>query len=248
MNEQDSEKDNVRIPDFKQRTKGLLPEVGGSVGGALVGLAIGGPGGAIAGAATAPAVVTLMNIVKDALQRRTERAQQVLVEAADLCDLSIVELESLLTESDERLAFSVSVLTAAADTPLSEKIAAFTRLLALGAQAEREQLVNEYLLITHALTAMEAPHLQVLVAVSSSQEDRDEPMLGLTPDDLAGELKVLPESLRPLVRLLELYGLITDVGHRKPETQNSIRWQITDLGFLCLKLLQSNQGKADDSN
>lgn len=234
MSTVDGDNDNYQEEkiNLKKRAIDVLPEAGGSVGGALVGLAVGGPAGAIAGATVAPAASALLHIVKDALQRRTERAENVLLRAAELSDGSVADLENRLTQSDDRLAFAVSVLTAAADTPLEEKITAFARLLAAGVQVDTNKLVDEYAMIAKALAAMDEPHIQLLAAISSSREDQDEPRSGLLPEDLARKFDTGPEFLRPYVRLLEFYGLITDVGFRTPETQGTVRWQITDLGMI----------------
>lgn len=223
---------------WKERIIDIVPNTGASVGGALIGLAIGGPVGAVTGAAVTPAATALLRIVKNSLQLRRERAERVLAGAAELRGESISDLENKILDNDDRLAFTARVLTAAADTPLPEKIAGFTRLLAAGIDASREKLVDRYMLVAQALAAMSESHMRVLDVISSKIEDRHTPENGWSPYGISDRIGESPENLRPLVRLLEFYGLITDVAHRRPEIGSSVSWQITDLGLLCLRVLK----------
>jgi hypothetical protein len=223
---------------WKESIVDIVPSTSASVGGALVGLAIGGPAGAITGAAVTPVAATLFKIVNIALKRRRERAEQVLSEAAKLKKENISDFERTIMENDDRLAFAVRVLTAAADTPLPEKIVGFSRLLAAGMDSSREKLLDKYTLVVQALTAMNESHIRVLNVISSKIEDKDSVENGWLPSDLSKKTGESLEYLRPLVRLLEFYGLITDVAHRKASLKNTVRWQITELGLLCLKSLK----------
>ena len=63
----------------------LLPAGSGSVGGALVGLALGGPEGALAGAALEP---VLEKVVSETLARRRQRAQRALAVASSAAGIT----------------------------------------------------------------------------------------------------------------------------------------------------------------
>lgn len=215
-----------------ERAKSVIPETGGSIGGALLGLAVGGPAGAVAGAAATPVATAVIRIAREALLSRTSRAEQVLLAAADENRQSVDEFTSRIINEPEQLSFAAFILAEASETLISAKIQAFSRLLASGINDATKPLLTEYTLIAKAIAMMDEPHIIVLSSIANSQISD-----GLSPDELAATVGASAENLRPYVRMLELYGLITDTSWRSSSSQMSITWTVTDLGRACLDFL-----------
>lgn len=229
-----------------QAIERILPNTAGSVGGALVGLAVGGPVGAVAGAAITPAATALVALVSEALRRRARRAEEVLAGAANMLNQDVTVLEATLVANDDLLAVAILALTAAADAPLAEKRNAFSRLIAQSSAGDQVQFVDKYTLAAHALAALDAAHIRLLAVVSSRQEDKSAPESGWTPEELATHFSEATTTLRPLVRLLELHGLITDVGNQTDQGPDAVYWQITTLGTFLLELLDIEENLTTD--
>jgi predicted Rossmann fold nucleotide-binding protein DprA/Smf involved in DNA uptake len=220
------------------RIRGVAPEASGAASGALIGLAIGGPIGALSGAVLSPAGAALARLVQQGAQRRAERAVDVLASAAQLAGSTPDDIVDTLSVSEDRFALAIEILAAAADTPLRDKRRALARLLAESTAAHS---VDIALVVARALNALDESHMAVLFVISDSREGEER---GLTPEQMASRLGMPAELLRYQVRLLELYGLITDAGAKHVTMPGPIvRWQITALGQECVKLLANSSNE-----
>ena len=117
----------------------LLPAGSGSVGGALVGLALGGPGGALAGAAVEP---VLEQVVSETLARRRARGQQALAVAASSVGITPGDLLDRILRDEQLLDLAAAVVAAASETMVEAKIRALGRALATGALATDDAVVE----------------------------------------------------------------------------------------------------------
>jgi hypothetical protein len=226
------------IGDGEGEGKRVVREASGATAGALVGLALGGPVGALVGAALAPAVTATLSIMERSARRRFERASATVERAAEMAGSAPAELEDLLAADDHRLEIALAVLTAAAGTTLIEKAEALSAALAATATANQTEL-DQIELAVHSIESLGRLHIQTLVSVGMFAQ-------GVTPADLGAQIGCDPTDLRPIVRQLELNGLITDAGRMQPNAQ-TVLWSISVLGQLLVDLLSSGTrlGKTD---
>jgi len=132
----------------------LLPAGSGSVGGALVGLALGGPGGALVGAAVEP---ILDLVVSETLARRRQRGQRALAVGASIADMTPEELLERLLGDEQLLDLAAAVVAAASETMVEAKIRALGRALATGVLAGDDAVVEEQRFLVDILADLEAP-------------------------------------------------------------------------------------------
>ena len=141
----------------------LLPAGSGSIGGALVGLALGGPGGAIVGAAVEP---VLEAVVSETLARRRTRGQQALAVAAAEADMTPEHLLERILRHERLLDLAAAVVAAASETMLEAKIQTLGRALGTGALAVDNAVVDDQRFLVDTLADLEALHLRVLHQLS----------------------------------------------------------------------------------
>ncbi len=217
--------------------KSAVPESAGGVGGALVGFAVGGPVGAAIGAVAGPATVALHEIARNALHQRARRAAEAIRIAAQLRDISEQELEQCIVIDEDRLALAVSILNSVADSPLSAKRAALSRVLSDSSAEEDVSAIDHYWALARALRELDRPQLAVLQTLAEFVESSDR---GLAPEELSQRVGLAAPDLRFGVRSLELHGAITDVGQRvNSDPDDPVVWQITALGLECLAYFDS---------
>jgi hypothetical protein len=132
----------------------LLPAGSGSVGGALVGLALGGPGGALVGAAVEP---ILDLVVSETLAPRRQRGQRALAVGASIADMTPEELLERLLGDEQLLDLAAAVVAAASETMVEAKIRALGRALATGVLAGDDAVVEEQRFLVDILADLEAP-------------------------------------------------------------------------------------------
>lgn len=211
----------------------LLPTTSGAIGGAIVGLGLGGPVGALAGAAVSPVLTELAQAVQ---QRRAQRAQETLQYAASAASTPLETLRDRIMEDEDRLDLAIAVLTASADASLHAKRAALGRVLGKGT-SDKDRQLGRYLNMARALAILEESHIQVLALVNGGTDPRT-----WTPQELEDALDESADSLRPVVRQLELHGLITDLAWQPEYRHLIVAWSSTALGRECLALLSVGSG------
>ncbi len=207
----------------------------GAAAGSLVGLGIGGPPGALIGAITGPAVTALVEVVEEAARRRLNRWSRTYEHAAELASTTTEELSALLTANDEKLEIALQALTSAGQCTVREKAQALAASIAAVATSETNHEIDAIALVVKALAELDRAHLVLLRLVAEADPD------SATPDYLAERSGAAIPILRPVVRLLELHGLIADANRLRPGAVGVI-WELTDLGKLCLRLLGRGGG------
>ncbi len=162
--------DQEQPPDPLERFQELVPAGAGSVGSALVGLVMGGPAGAIAGAVAGPA---LEHLAKEALALRYRRGERAYEQAANEARLTPEELLGRILADEHLLDLAADVVAAASQTHLDAKIRVLGRALAAGVLAADGAVVDEQRLIVGMLADLEVPHVRVLAQLLKQNESRD---------------------------------------------------------------------------
>jgi hypothetical protein len=219
----------------------LLPAGSGSVGGALVGLALGGPGGAIVGAAVEP---VLQQIVLETLARRHQRAGRAIAAAAAGAGMTPEELLDRILGDERLLDLAAAAVAAASETMIEAKIRALGRALASGALATDDTVVDEQRFLVDTLADLEAPHVRVLNQLSIEHEGYGSPVgpdgrsraYGWLLEDLSAGLPGLVPVLQSVLNVLAGRGLILDTAEGTYEYQP--RWVLTEFGKQCLVMLK----------
>jgi hypothetical protein len=249
----DDEPDITEQPPepVSRRLLELLPAGSGSVGGALVGLALGGPGGAVVGAAVEP---MLELIVSETLARRRDRGQRALAVAAAEAAMTPEELLQRIVRDERLLDLAAAVVAAASETMVEAKIRTLGRALAKGARASDDAVVDEQRFLVDTLADLEAPHIRVLHQLSVEHEGYGSPRkpdggrraYGWSTGDLSDELPGMALVLRPVLRALAGRELVRDtaVGTRDYVPGEAERWVVTNFGMQCLVMLEEH-GRED---
>jgi hypothetical protein len=138
-------------------------EAAAQAAGALLGLVIGGPAGALIGAASGPLLVPFAERIWAEFRGDAQARGGVVVGVAahergvDLQQL----LEQVLAGSEAQQLLAGLAIQAASQTTSHDKIRALGRALANGL-VDDEAVVDEQLLLVRALEDLEAPHIGVL--------------------------------------------------------------------------------------
>ena len=194
----------------------------------------------------------MYRITDRALERRRDRQIQTLEQAAEILVIDLDALEDLAASDAERLELLARVLEAAARTPLAEKVAALSRVLADGLRDEDS--AREALVIVAAMTDIEAPHAFVLQYLATTpvpwdalrRPNHPEPR-GWEASQLVAALPEIAEILDGLLAVLSGHGLIRDQGAvAYPGGVGSAVWKVTSLGRRCLLLLGQDVPEPED--
>jgi hypothetical protein len=194
--------------------QGLAIEGGTATIAALVGFAVGGPAGAVVGAATPPLVMRAVVVSKRFYDRRHDRAihitQQALVEARMTEEQLVdrLEVEPELTD----ILFNL-IRTAADSDPALDSV--FSALA--GAVLSDPLESTRVAVLADTIKDLLPVHIRVLSSLREGNGTR-----------LAAEISIdvgVPEvELRGVVRSLEARGMIKDITH-EPMT-----WSLRELG------------------
>ena len=193
--------------------------------------------------ASGPALKLAHKLSSRALERRQDRAAQVLERAAEILDVGLDILEERAASYDDRLELLARVLEAAARTPLDEKVTALARVLAEGLRDGGS--VDESVVIGAALADLEAAHVFVLrhLAVTPlppeelQRPNHPEPR-GWEASQVRSAVPEVTQILDSLLAVLSGHGLIRDLGGvTYPGSVGPSVWKVTTLGRRCLLLL-----------
>ncbi|MCV2489447.1 hypothetical protein OF117_08705 [Geodermatophilus sp. YIM 151500] len=187
----------------------------------------------------------LAALVRYGLDVRSSRGERVLEATAEQVG-GLDRLADLATADEARLELTVRVIEAAMRTTHENKIRALGRVLANG--LDGHATVDQSQILTAALDAIEAPHVQVL-AVLREQADGHETevryadrakLLTLTNTEIVDRLPGHRTVLGAVTQVLAGHHLIEPVsGGVKSELLGGPgRWAITDLGRACLARLE----------
>lgn len=214
-------------------------DVSSSVGGALVGLAIGGPAGAVVGAAAGP----LVAFADEALERRRRKAAAVLKLARPEDPDGLL---SDLRSDPSKLDLAARVLAAAADSSFNEKLTALAKVLAAVGTGVVDEL-DRFYIVVRILDSLDGADIRVLKFIATSKARGNQEVL--TPEDLLLEFPDLALGMRAVVRRLELHGLILDEARHEPAKHGgAVFWKASEIGHECLALLATQSDEAAPEN
>lgn len=201
--------------------------------------------------ALAPALALLIRLGADARSSRQRRGQRVLETAAEQFG-GLDRLAEAATADEARLELTARVIEAAMRTAHEQKVRALARVLANG--LDGHATVNQTLILTAALDAIEAPHIQVLALLRDYADSHEEEitsenrvnLLTLPRGAVADQLPGHREILGAVIQVLAGHHLIEPVGMGAtyeawggPE-----RWRITPLGRAPLTQLDQSRGSS----
>lgn len=235
--------DETPEPDrsVQRRILDALPDTVASAATGAVDLAITGTPSV---GATAPLLAALVRLGGDAWSRRQQRGARVLDGAAEQIG-GLDRLADLATTDEARLEMTARFVEAAMRTTREQKIRALGRVLATGLAGHAT--VDQAQILTAALDAVEAPHIQVLATLRghADSHEGDIPddqrvnrltlVTGAIGDRLPGHREILGAVLRVLAghHLIEPVGM----GQTLEAWGGPDRWAITDLGRVLLARL-----------
>ncbi len=217
-----------------------LPELVAGPAGGLIGYALGGAAGAVAGGLVTPAMLTAWNLGGVALIRRLSRGSRALDIAADELDVGLDILTERATTDDNRLELLARVLEAAGRTPLEAKIHALGRVLAEGLAPGSN--VDEPLILAAALNDIEAPHVQVMQALQVADQTVDGDVPGWRDDEFLHVLPGAAAVIGPILNALEQHDLVRTSSATWPSGHGFLRpgpYVLTRLGSQVLELLRA---------
>lgn len=205
--------------------KGAL-EIGGSVTGALVGLAIGGPVGAIAGAAVTPIISMTHNIVSKAKARRIARANEIVERSFKAANISPEEAINILNDNDSKADEYIRLLRTVMESDQELDII-LSNLLSHVLTSDNTIEEERLLILADSIRNMRSVHIKIIKSLYESQDNRQ------TAPQIALKLQIPEIELRNTVRDLELRGIIKDLD------KSPTLWQLRELGISLAQLLEN---------
>jgi AcrR family transcriptional regulator len=240
------------VVEANRRLAELVSTEAGAITGALAGMLLAGPPGALVGAG---AGVMVQRVVNAAMARRFQRAVTAVEVAADEAGLSVEALYERLREKERLHELAAAVIAAAAETMLQAKIRALGQALARGTLATDDAEIDREQFLVDTLADLKAPHLQVLHQVSGRYDDYGDPTTpdgtpqahGWSPDALRKAIPSLAPVLGPVLAILSGHDLIrnTAVGTLGYVPGPRDRWVLTEHGDDLLRLLRDRADEGD---
>lgn len=209
-----------------------------------VGMAVGGPVGALAGAAIAPAVKLGLEAAWDYMQnRQSVRVGQVIAIAADAAGISAAQLRDRLQSKPELEELFMRTIRAAANSAVEDEIVALAKALVVGATSDDPAQIEFESIFVDVVASLDFPHLELLkrfgwTPAQLKLGDDDHPVNSLN----IGQIKmVLPDydaMVESLPATLESRGLL--VSSRVSTLgggQGEPTWKLTPFGQRVLNRL-----------
>src|SRR5262249_44083782 len=139
----------------------------------------------------------------------------------------------ILLRDERKLELAAQALEASATSSFSDRVVAFAAAIAIVAEVHDLEILQRIGIVVRALSSLDNLHVTLL----ASLVDTPRPA-GTQPAELENEFNLSADELRPIVRMLELHGLIADEGRFSPGLTN-VAWKATTLGELCIKLIRN---------
>jgi hypothetical protein len=221
-----------------EHVRAATPESWALATGTALGLFVGGPDGAIAGAAAAPYLLAFIQIAGDARRQRIGSAEHLLAVTGDDLGKSPDELREIVVSDPRLLELAARVIEAAGRTTMEDKLQALSRVLANGLRDDAA--IDEAVFVADALSAMEPPHVLVLRTIDRSLPEPASGEPGWSTHWLLLEYPMYEKVLASVLRALERHGLITDLALGTwGAAEGHAYYAVTGLGTSVLELLSS---------
>lgn len=217
----------------QRRAAETAKKAGVQLAGAGIGLATGGPLGALVGAASVP-IVELVVL----RERQSLRNMELLIEmVTELGGVSVDEFTAWAQGRDGRFFLVTSALQAAYDAKAKQKIRGLARVLAENLQDDaRLDLCS---LVVAALAELEPPHVRVLYTLVHDVPPVTSPRIRSESDawhcaQLKEHLPNLADGIMPIIATLFRTGMITE---GLSSEKDNLSWVVTRFGINCLNYL-----------
>lgn len=211
--------------DKHEPEKNLGRELATTTTGAIVGAAIGGPVGAVVGGAVGP-VSEYINRVR---KRQIERAAALAERSAQLAGLTTDELFSRLANDEKISDLGIRLLEIAAKSEVGDRDNAMAILMAQAVKDDGDESSAHFQMLGEILAELRSPHIQVLLFIADGE--------GVSPDSLLSEFADYFSTMRSIVRVLELHGLIVDENRLSSPPTNEISWTTSELGQAIVEIV-----------
>lgn len=194
-----------------------------SATGTLVGLAIGGPVGAIAGGILSPSVKLATKVYSLWLERRRERMTSIVDAAINRSNKTEDKIFEEMVSNPEWCDKIMAMIRQIADNDPSLD-ALFSELLSLAINTSDTDEQNRLIALSNSINGLN--RVQLIIIRDLFQADGV-----LSAHDISEKVNVPELELRNAVRDLELRGIIVDNG-KEPTI-----WTLRELGFVLAKTL-----------
>jgi hypothetical protein len=185
--------------------------------GAGFGVAVGGPSGAIVGAAIEPGLAMLLHrVIQELSGLRSASAAQMLGGAARRLGRAPVDMIEDALSQPRHAQLLGEAVQAAARTVNEQKLRALSRALANGLSHDETRLDEEQLVLS-ALAEVDTPHIKLLIQLgpersrsrttSSNLRSRTAPSRGRTAASLANACNMSEPAARAALSVLQRAGL-----------------------------------------
>ncbi|MFD0632433.1 hypothetical protein ACFQ9X_13260 [Catenulispora yoronensis] len=214
----------------------------------MVGLAVGGPAGALLGGAAGSVIPEVIKAMDAFQERAGESANLVASHVAELTGLSPVDLHLWAVGDERRLSLTAATMQAAFSSLDKTKLRALARVLAEA--VEDDARLDLATLITASLADLEPSHIRVLRAMCTETPPKTWEESVARGAWLYSALRVrfpnLGEGILPIMATLVRHGMADGSGlaGTTPAGMPDDVWSITDYGRSVFSFL--GQASVDD--
>ncbi|WP_127465668.1 hypothetical protein [Streptomyces sp. B27] len=158
---------------MNKRTEGQivngLKQMAAAAAGAAAGAVAGGPGEALIGAASGPALATTFDVIADRIAaHRADRSTELVREVTRVLGIEADELGRRLLADERLLEFAGRVMGAAQDISLAEKRQALARALAAAVADPAPARLDIWELMQTAIRNIDPPHIRFMHVISAA--------------------------------------------------------------------------------
>ncbi len=208
----------------KTKKRGQITELAidtsSSAIGAIVGYALGGPIGSVAGGAMPPLIVKASEIALGAYNRQKVRAELMVTNSLGDINDSLVKLEKSSTRADEFVRLLRQAIDS--DPTLDPAYTSLMKSVVSGSVIEVERAA----IVGDSLRGLRTTQLRILESIYEAGGE-------LSAKDISKSVSIPEIELRGVVRDLETRGMIKDLE------VHPIRWKIRELGIGLIQLMNA---------
>ncbi|MFC7530610.1 hypothetical protein [Actinoplanes sp. GCM10030250] len=221
---------NTAIATWVSTSTGL-PEAGATLGGTL-----------------GPLAEELSFAIRKIVGLRHRQAELMVARAADTASVSVSDLIDCLAEEPAKLQLLVVSLDAAGRAASEDKLDLVAKLLATGAISTDRALVDEQTLAMQAVADLEIFHLRLVAILDrpspvwwKSMPLRQRLKFAWPEDRVLEQDPGLSATIAALTAKLQSLGIARSIA--SPLGDESILWELTDFGRLCMGTLRNRPVK-----
>ncbi|WP_433384233.1 hypothetical protein ACQPZX_23440 [Actinoplanes sp. CA-142083] len=206
----------------------IVKKVGAQAVGAGIGLAVGGPPGAIIGAAAVP----LIELMVARSERRGRNLQAFTDSLTSISGMPPEQVAAWARQDEQRQDLVAHALEAAFAARTTRKVEALAKVVSENLRDDARLDISQ--MIVAALEQLESPHIRVL-HVFVHESPADGPDCTWHCAGLKERLPGLADGIMPLVATLFRLGMITESTESE---KDRLAWEPTRFGVTCLNYLE----------